>query len=388
MEKFPEATDNKVVVVDDEIRITEILKLYLERAGFQVFTCANGKVAFEIIKENHPDVIVSDLMMPEIDGTTLCQMVKTDEELNNPYFIMLTAKSTVDSKIQGLKLGADDYITKPFNVKEVVARVNSAMRIKALQNEIMEKNIVLQKFKTTMENELFLAGKFQSSLVPETGLIGNNIKLNYVYSPAIHVGGDIFDVKLTRSGKIAFFIADVTGHGIVAALISGMIKLSFVQAISETDSPFEIAEKINKDIYSTTTEEHFASMFLGCLDPVSKELKYVRAGHPAPYIIKDGKLEELDASGFLVGIMDEIMLDEISVQVNKGTRILLFTDGITESEGEDGELLGTERLKEMAFNADKYNPKDIFEKVCVWSDNKFDDDVTLIQLEVMEWKNN
>lgn len=384
MENYPISPGNTVVVVDDEIRITEILKLYLERTGFKVLACANGKEAFDIIKEHRPDVIISDLMMPEIDGTVLCQMVKTDAELNNPYFIMLTAKSTVDSKIQGLKIGADDYITKPFNVKEVVARVNSAMRIKALQNEVMEKNLVLEKFKATMENELFLAGKFQSSLVPERGDIAEKVKLNYVYSPAIHVGGDIFDVKNTRSGKIAFFIADVTGHGIVAALISGMIKLSFVQAISETDSPSEIAGKINKDIYSTTTEEHFASMFLGCLDIESGVLKYVRAGHPAPYLISEKEIKELDAPGFLVGIMDGINLEEISVNVHVRDKILLFTDGITEAEGMDGELLGTDRLKDMVFGVDKSAPREIFEKVCLWSDNRFDDDVTIIQLEVLK----
>ncbi len=375
---------NKVVVVDDEVRITEILKLYLDRAGFEVFTSSDGKDALQVIKEQKPDVIISDLMMPEIDGTVLCQMVKTDVELNNPYFIMLTAKSTVDSKIQGLKLGADDYITKPFNVKEVVARVSSAMRIKALQNEVMQKNIVLQKFKTTMENELFLAGKFQSSLVPETGSIAGKVKLNYVYSPAIHVGGDIFDVKITRSGKIAFFIADVTGHGIVAALISGMIKLSFVQAISETDSPLEIAGKINKDIVSTTTEEHFASMFLGCFDVDNKVLHYVRAGHPAPYFISDDKIKELEVPGFLVGIMEDIPLTEYKEEVRTGDRLILFTDGITEAESENGELLGTERFKKMVTEVKDCCPDMIFEKVKLWSNNKFDDDVTLIQLEVLQ----
>jgi len=384
MENVLDPQVNKVLVVDDEIRITEILKLYLERAGFTVLASANGKEALELIKEHHPDVIISDLMMPEIDGTVLCQMVKTDEELNNPYFIMLTAKSTVDSKIQGLKIGADDYITKPFNVKEVVARVNSAMRIKALQSEVMEKNIVLEKFKATMENELFLAGKFQSSLVPETGFIAGKVKLDYVYSPAIHVGGDIFDVMTTGSGKIAFFIADVTGHGIVAALISGMIKLSFVQAILGTDSPIEIANKINKDIVSTTTEEHFASMFLGCFDIETGKLSYVRAGHPAPYLIKGDEIVELEAPGFLVGIIDEIPLEEHSVDLTFGDKIVLFTDGITEAEGEDGELLGNDRLKEMFLKQTDNNPKEIFNKVCLWANNKFDDDVTLIQLEVLQ----
>ena len=256
-------TKGTILIVDDEVRITDILDLYLRKAGYQTMKAQNGVQALKEMATRTPDLVISDLMMPEMDGTELCKQVKTRPEFKNPYFIMLTAKATVDSKIEGLKIGADDYITKPFNVKELVARVNSAMRIKALQNEILEKNTELERYKATMEKELYLAARFQESLIPHDGEICQHIRLRSIFKPAIHIGGDIYDVRKTAGEETVFFVAGVTGHGIVAALISAMIKLSFIQAITTTASPSQIVQKINRDMLHTTSEEHFASMALG-----------------------------------------------------------------------------------------------------------------------------
>ena len=371
-----------ILIVDDEVRITDILNLYLKKEGYRTMTAGDGLKALAAMRETTPDLIISDLMMPNMDGIAFCKEVKTKPEYSNPYFIMLTAKATVDSKVQGLKIGADDYITKPFNVKELVARVNSAMRIKALQNEIVEKNVELERYKAAMENELQLAARFQESLIPPDGDICPGIRLTSIYQPTIHIGGDIFDVRKAGDGKIVFFVADVTGHGIVAAVISAMIKLSFIQAAASTSSPAAIAGKINRDIVSTTSEEHFASVFLGSIEADGSSLSFVRAGHPAPYLCRqDKQILPLAPKGFLLGIDPDAQFVQQRVSLYPGDRIVMFTDGISEAEGPDGELFGTGRIRQYLARSGA-SLSGLREIANQWAGGQYQDDFTLVQLEI------
>ncbi|BBB31729.1 phosphoserine phosphatase RsbU/P [Thermotomaculum hydrothermale] len=369
----------RVLVVDDEQRIVEILKLYLENQNFEVYTATSGQEALELLEKINVDVIVSDLMMPHVDGTQLCRIVKNEEKYKNPYFIMLTAKTTIDSKIEGLKIGADDYITKPFNVKEVIARVLAGARIKKLQNTILEKNIELEKYKTKMEKEIYMASRFQKSLIPKKGKITEEISIDHIYIPAIQIGGDIFDIRKQPNGNVAFFIADVTGHGIVAALIAAILKLSFVQASDQYSSPYDIAQKINKDLLETTTDEQFVSLFVGVVDPTNLELKYIRAGHPEQFLKTQGKIIELGGDGFLIGITDNLLISEKKISVMPDDIIYLYTDGITEAQNEAGELFGVNRLKEILTRKDDLAA--VLKEIKFFTTH-FDDDITLVKIKL------
>ena len=369
----------KVLVVDDEQRILEILQLYLRNQDFEVYTASCGQEALDILEEHEVDVIVSDLMMPNIDGTQLCRIVKSEEKYNNPYFIMLTAKTNIDSKIEGLKIGADDYITKPFNVKEVIARVSAGARIKKLQKTILEKNRELERYKSKMEKEIAMASRFQKSLIPRKGKITENICIDYLYIPAIQIGGDIFDIRQQPNGNIAFFVADVTGHGIVAALIAAILKLSFVQASTMFATPYEIAQKVNKDLLETTTDEQFVSIFIGVIDLKNMELRYIRAGHPEQFLKTDGKIVDLWGDGFLIGITDNLLITEQKVLFRPDNILYLYTDGITEAQNEEGELFGAERLKKLLTQKDDLTA--VLREIKTFT-TKFDDDITLIKIRL------
>ncbi len=372
-------SQTKVLIVDDEERILEILKLYLENQNFDVYTAASGQEALELLERIEVEVIVSDLMMPNIDGTQLCRIVKNEEKYNNPYFIMLTAKTTVDSKIEGLSIGADDYITKPFNVKEVIARVLAGARIKKLQNTILEKNKELEKYKAKMEKEIYMASRFQKSLIPPKGKVTEEISIDYLYIPAIQIGGDIFDIRKQPNGNVAFFIADVTGHGIVAALIAAILKLSFVQASSQYSSPYDIAQKINKDLLETTTDEQFVSLFIGVVDIHSMELKYIRAGHPEQFLKTQGKIIELSGDGFLIGITNNLLISEQKLSIMPDDIIYLYTDGITEAQNASGELFGVTRLKNILSHKDDLAA--VLKEIKFFTTH-FDDDITLVKIKL------
>ena len=115
----------RVLVVDDDIKTVELVKLYLNRDGYRVFSACDGIEALCLARESHPDLIVLDLMLPGIDGFEVCRTLRDESDVP---IIMLTARATDQDKLAGLNLGADDYVTKPFSPRELVSRVRAVLR--------------------------------------------------------------------------------------------------------------------------------------------------------------------------------------------------------------------------------------------------------------------
>jgi DNA-binding response OmpR family regulator len=118
-------TGKRVLVVDDDVKTVELVKLYLNRDGYRVLTAYDGVEALRLAREGHPDLIVLDLMLPGINGLEVCQTLRAESDVP---VIMLTAKTTDQDKLKGLDLGADDYVTKPFSPRELAARVRAVLR--------------------------------------------------------------------------------------------------------------------------------------------------------------------------------------------------------------------------------------------------------------------
>lgn len=148
----------KILVVDDEEHIQELIKFNLENSGYKVICCGNGTDALKIARSEKPDLILLDVMLPGIDGYDVCKEIRKDNNISNLPIIMITAKSEELDKILGLELGADDYITKPFSIRELFARVKAVLRRTAIQP--MDKsykfdNIIIdfEKHEVTKDNK-------------------------------------------------------------------------------------------------------------------------------------------------------------------------------------------------------------------------------------------
>ncbi len=139
----------RVVVVDDEPSILEMLRLRLESMGATVFTILRGSEALPLARQEEPDLILLDIMMPDLDGFSVIRQLKEDETTRQIPVIFMTARDEIDSRVQGLDLGAHDYVTKPFNTVELIARIRAALRVKALQDELYEKNRLLEQLATS-----------------------------------------------------------------------------------------------------------------------------------------------------------------------------------------------------------------------------------------------
>ena len=380
-----------VLVVDDEAPIRDILSFYLKRAGYQVLLAENGRLALEEMAKLQPDLILSDLRMPEMAGDELCQTVKGDARTRDIYFVLVSAMDGMASKIGGLNLGADDMISKPFHAQEVMAKVESAFRIIAMQKEIKRQNLELTRFQDRMTAELALAARLQMGLLPGIPGLVSGLRYTHRYLPAEGIGGDIYAIQTLPDHSVAFMIADVSGHGVTAALISAMVKTFFESQLRFGHGPLAWAQAMNRDLARSTLSEQFATAFLARLDPAAGTMQYVSAGHPAPLLIHQGasggrkEIGVLGGKGFMLGIDETLPFVEQVCPFNRGDRLVFYTDGLVEVEREDRQYLGEEGLLDLCAElpADAELAADwIIEKAIAFNQPApFSDDVTLVVLD-------
>ena len=342
-----------VLVVDDEAPIRDILSFYLKRAGYQVLTAANGMEALEEMGRSRPDLIISDLRMPEMTGDELCKRVKSEPSTRDIYFIILSAMDGTASRIGGLSLGADDMIPKPFHAQEVLAKVDSSFRLIEMQKEIKRQNRELTSFQQKVQEEMALAAALQMGLLPKLPGETRGAKYTHRYLPAAGIGGDIYAIIPLADGSTAMMIADVSGHGVTAALISAMVKTSFENQARLGGEPLEWAQGMNQDLCRSTLAEQFATAWLGRLDPTSEKLRYVVAGHCAPLRIVGGargglqRSEVLRGKGFMLGLDPQLPFRENEAEFLPGDRLVLYTDGLVEVEREDRTMLEEAGLRRI-----------------------------------------
>ena len=384
-------TKGVVLVVDDEAPIRDILSFYLKRAGYQVLAAGNGAEALEEMGHLKPDLIISDLRMPQMPGDELCKQVKSDPATQDIYFIILSALDGTASRIGGLALGADDMIPKPFHAQEVLAKVESTFRLIGMQKEIRRQNRELTAFQTRVREEMELAAALQMGLLPKLPGEAPGVRYSHCYLPASGIGGDIYDVLPLPDGGTAIMIADVSGHGVTAALISAMVKTSFGNQVRLGGEPLDWARGMNKDLCRSTLAEQFATAWLGRLDPKANRLRYVAAGHCAPLRIVGGargglrRSEVMHGKGFMLGLDEQLPFVEQEVECLPGDRLVLYTDGLVEVERGDRTMLEEAGLRRLC--AELPDASDAAAEIIVAQARAFNtpeafiDDVTLVIID-------
>lgn len=380
-----------VLVVDDEVQIRDILSFYLKRAGYQVLLAEDGRKALAEMEKVRPDLILSDLRMPELTGDELCRIVKGSPDTKEIYFVLVSAMDGSASKIGGLNLGADDIIAKPFHAQEVMAKVDSAFRIIQMQKEIKRQNQALTRYQERMNTELELAARLQMGLLPELPGQAHGIRYTHRYLPAEGIGGDIYAITPLAGGRTAILIADVSGHGVTAALISAMVKTSFEHQARLGGGPLDWAAAMNRDLARNTLAEQFATAFIAELDPAKDELNYVVAGHDAPLVIEDGargglhRPQALPGRGFMLGIDEGLGFTSQQACFKAGDRLILYTDGLVEVEREDRSSLGHDGIlrlcAELPEDADRAAAHLVDQARHFNGSSPFVDDVTLVILD-------
>jgi sigma-B regulation protein RsbU (phosphoserine phosphatase) len=386
-----ERRTSTILLVDDEKLARMVARRRLERMGHTVIEAENGCQGLEVLRQQSIDMVISDWMMPEMDGPTFCEQVKADEHLKSKHFILMTALDQPDQIAEGLSRGADDFLAKSATDQEITARINAGIRTCKLIQSLGESYELIAQQQAELNAELVSAAEFVTSLLPPMGEPTPGIHVEWEYRPSSQVGGDLFQVTPWGKDHLGLMILDISGHGIKPALRAVSLSMSFrsehIERLHPTFDPAEILIRLNHENPMREDGMYFTT-WVGCLHLPTRELRYATAGHPATILTRNGGIvEELGANSCPIGfgMNDGYVTQSKSLQV--GDRLFLFSDGIYEVMSADEQLWGRDGLATACQSVHgkplKKSLSWLVQQAKVWQcQETFGDDVALVALEI------
>jgi phosphoserine phosphatase RsbU/P len=378
---------SKVLVVEDHPMSRRILETMLTQS-YDVISTASGQEAIDKARLDPPDLILLDIEMPGLNGFETLEILKGGIIEQAVPVIFLTALEDSKSRETGLQAGAVDYITKPYDKQELRIKVKNHLALYEARKEIEIRNKV-------MAREMEMASQLQRSLLPEDFPTCDNVAFSALYKPVSPAGGDFYDVIELGPSRIGFAEVDVSGHGVAAAMVGAMFKMAFQSFARTTNSPAELLKVINDQMFGILPDSDFLTVFYGVINLETLELVYTNAGHPRPFLFRpsEGAFQELEIGGPLVGALSGMDYEDGRVQLEIGDRILVFTDGVTEtlSDTDDNSLddfYGVDRLKQILVNSsncamDEILPGILDDLVNFHGSKSFEDDITMFLVHVV-----
>lgn len=370
-----------ILLVEDEFNIAKLFSYNLTKAGFRVEVGTNGQEGFVLAQKIMPDIIISDVMMPVMDGYEFRRNLLKDPELRAIPFVFLTAKGEEDDVLQGYDLEIEDYIIKTASPKIVIAKVSAIL--KSLERERVKVVDEVQK----------AADSMGAKVVPDEVPPFSDFSVRHWHQPYKNVpGGDFIDYVKVDEDQLVIVFGDVMGKRwgawYFAVAYAGYVRSAtrFVLESSSTDlQPSEIIKKVNDSVYKDERiSEVFVTLTIVVLDRKKKVAKYAGAGD-LPLIFKRKEVKTVHSKGLLLGFSNNEEYENIELPLESGDELFLFTDGITESRNPQGELYGEERLLEFIKNMpeDKDALELIRNEIYSFSNNEVEDDISVISIKYL-----
>ncbi|MDA1738357.1 fused response regulator/phosphatase [Bacillus cereus] len=338
-----------ILIVDDNPVNIFVIEKILKQAGYQNLVSLNSaQELFEYIhfgkdssRHNEIDLILLDIMMPEIDGLEVCRRLQKEEKFKDIPIIFVTALEDANKLAEALDIGAMDYITKPINKVELLARIRVALRLKSELNWHKEQE-------ENLRNELDLATQVQRNLL-SSPLREEHIKIEASYLPSFKLAGDMYYWYKIDENRYGIILLDVMGHGVSASLVCMFISSVLRETIKCLIDPELVMKDLNKYMTLLHNENdnipyYFTAIYL-VVNTEDRTIEYVNAGHPSGYVLVDEtNVVELNRGSCAVGFFDEIKVEKTVIPFEKNAQIVLFTDGVLEAIAND-EFEAEEKLR-------------------------------------------
>jgi sigma-B regulation protein RsbU (phosphoserine phosphatase) len=341
---------SRILVVDDEVDISTVLSVTLRRAGFDVRTAGDGLEAIEAIRQEPPDLVILDVMMPRADGLETLKRIREHGPTTHLPVIMLSAKTQLADKILGFERGADDYVAKPFEPSEMLVRVQTLLKRTAMARLTAPLLGVLGDWSSAegvaqLTRDLEAARDIQARLTPAVPSTLAGLEAGAVLRPSTMVGGDFFDI-LPMGECIAVAVGDVSGKGIPAALLMVMVRTLLREIARGLTDPADVLTRLNVSLCRDMPPSMFVTMVLAVLAPGHEgQVALASAGHPEPILVREGKAPKpVTVGGMILGVFEEALFEEAVVHLEPGDTLTILTDGVIEVSGADGKRAGLDRV--------------------------------------------
>ena len=390
-----------LVADDDEserIRLTGIL----ERLGLKVICATDGLEALALARQHRPTLIVSDWIMPNLDGVQLCHQLEQEGSKEYAYFILVTGRNKTDDLVEGFHAGADDFISKPYRAAELGARIEAGRKLLALRirlkdsNDSLKKRLELQReTDRRIRTDLAAAAQLQLRLLPPQSGHVAGLDIGHLFHPAEELAGDIFGCIPIGDHVASFFLIDVVGHGTAAALNSFAIaRLLSAQGGRNSRlikaglprKPADVVAELNRHFLDEDQCDQYFTMVYGFVDAESGHGCLCQAGHPHPIkVTRSDGIEQLGTGGFPVGLIGEAAYENVHFHLDYNDRLYLFSDGVIEARNDDEEMFGIEQLSGiLAASSNCQLPvglRRIEQRLNDWSgDAAWEDDVSVFAI--------
>jgi serine phosphatase RsbU (regulator of sigma subunit) len=352
----------RILVVDDREANVHLLEGMLRIAGYtSIESTTDPKQVCELHRRNRYGLILLDLQMPGMDGFQVMEGLKEIEE--DGYLPVLVITAQPEHKLRALEAGAKDFVSKPFDLAELRARVHNILEVRLLHLAAKNHSRVLEetvrelqasreviRLKTLedqerSERELALAQETQESLLPRFLPQFENFRIHAYNSPTRYVGGDFYDFVQLNSGEWVGVLADVSGKGISAALLSSMVLGALSMEFRSGTEPQEVLNRVNQLLCERSLPFQFVTLFLFLLNPDGMG-QFISAGHNPAYLFRSatGKIEKLFSEAHFLGMFDYASYQSRTFRLDKGDILVVYSDGLTDAQNQWEEMFGEERL--------------------------------------------
>ncbi len=391
-----------ILIVDDTPANLQVLAGMLKDRGYKVRPVPSGKLALLAAERNPPDLILLDINMPEMNGYEVCQHLKANALLEGIPVIFISALNEPLDKVKAFAIGGVDYITKPFQLEELHARVETHLKLRRLQQELQETNLRLAKVNDRMSLDLRAAAKIQETFLPSNLPPVAGVDFAWAYQPCDELAGDGLNIIPLGDNKFGLYVLDVSGHGVAAALLSvtlsrllaGPSDLSSILVRNRTlgdhyelTPPAEVAARLNQLFPFESPAEQLTTMIYGILDVTTGDFRYISAGHPGPvHLPHGGNPVVLESDGFPIGLTDEIY-EERYLHLGPGDRLFLYSDGVTEAMNSTGNQFDVPALLQIIgegrVDSVQQTVRIIVQQLANWHEmQKPHDDISIFAIEI------
>lgn len=324
----------QVLVIDDDRTIQIVLKKVLRDQGYEVTVASNGLEGIQQAQKIQPALIICDWLMPLMDGLDVCRQIKADPNLSTAFFILLTSRGAIEDRVYGLDNGADDILTKPFELNELKARVRAGLRLYQASQD-------LKAQKQLLESEFHEAAEYVRSLLPKP--LSGSISIDSRFLPSQHLGGDCFDYYWLDPDYLAIYLLDVSGHGLGAALPSiSVLNMLRSQSMDGVNfyQPSHVLTALNEAFQMDSQNDKYFTIWYGVYNQVKQQLVYSSAGHPPAILLQDStdkgiQVTLLKTTGMPIGLLPETRFFDQRYDINESSLLYVFSDGVYDFFRED-----------------------------------------------------
>ena len=389
----------KVLIAEDEAMSRRLLQTYLERWGHEVVAAQNGAEAWNLFVAGEFSVVISDWIMPEMDGVELIRRIRACQRPAYVYAILVTSKSQKEDIVEGMEAGADDFVTKPFDRDELRVRLRAGKRVIELETALLAS---LEELAQARQREVEVGAKIQQTLLlgqPPGDLPG--VRVAALTVPSQQIDGDFYDFYTHSDSCLDVVVGDVMGKGVPAALLGAAIKSYFLRALNSLiaigdrgrlPEPEEIVTSVHSDITRQFIGlESFATLCYARFDLEKRQVAVVDCGHTKTVHFRrpSGTCEMLQDAHAPLGVSEQEIYKQVAFPFAMGDLFVFYSDGVTEAQNEAGEFFGTGRLFELIKANGGLPPEEMVDRVrqaviAFSHAEAFADDVTCVAVKITD----